>query len=124
MIEAIDRRITREELRNVRTVLGTATDPRLPAGALDAVLIVDAFHEMERPVPLLVNVAHALRPQGRLGVVDFTAGGGGPGPAPEDRVDPDAVVTAATAAGFALSTREEVPPFLFLLVFTPAAGGS
>jgi SAM-dependent methyltransferase len=119
MIEAINRRVAREGLRNVHTILGAPNDPRLPSG-LDAVLIVDSFPEIHDPVPLLRNVARALRPHGRLGVVDFLPGGGGPGPAPEERVTPDAVVTAASAAGLQVTTRETVPPFLFLLVFTPA----
>src|SRR5689334_20215336 len=48
MIEAINRRVQQEGLTNVRTVLGTPTDPRLPGG-LDAVLIVDAYREMDEP---------------------------------------------------------------------------
>ena len=64
MIEAIGRRIQREGLLNVRTVLGTVKDPRLPRG-IDAVLIVDAYHEMEDPVTLLRNVERSLKPQGR-----------------------------------------------------------
>ena len=116
MIEAIGRRVVREGLSNVKTVLGGPRDPRLPAG-LDAVLIVDAYHEMEDPVTLLQNVAHALKPQGRIGVVDFVAGGGGPGPAPEERPNPDDVIAAAAAAGLRLQSRQAVPPFQYLLVF-------
>jgi predicted methyltransferase len=119
MIGAIERRIQTERLVNVRPILGTARDPRLPAG-LDAVLIVDAFHEMEDPVSLLRNVARALKPQGRVGVVDFTPGGGGPGPAPQERVSPDAVIKAAADAGLTLARREALPPFQFLLVFSPS----
>lgn len=122
MIEAINRRVQHEGVANVRTVLGTPTDPKLPSG-LDAVLIVDAYHEMDDParpdviLTLLKNVATALHAQGRIGVVDFLPGGGGPGPAAEDRVDPDAVIRAAEAAGLRLQAREVVPPFQFLLVF-------
>jgi ubiquinone/menaquinone biosynthesis C-methylase UbiE len=117
MIEAISRRVQRENLPNVRPVLGTANDPRLPAG-LDAVLIVDVYHEMEDPVALLKNVVRSLKPQGRIGVVDFNPGGGGPGPAPDERVDPQTVIDAAAAAGLQLIKREAVPPFEFLLVFS------
>jgi predicted methyltransferase len=94
----------------------------LPAG-LDAVLIVDAYHEMDDPMrpdvvrTLLSRVAAAIKPQGRVGVVDFLPGGGGPGPAAEDRVNPDAVVRAAGDAGLKLLSRDIVPPFQFLLVF-------
>ena len=129
MIEATSRRVEREGLRNVVPVLGTATDPKLPQdGELDAVLIVDAFHEMDDParpdviLTLLGHVARALKPQGRLGVVDFTPGGGGPGPAPAERVDPEVVVKAAARAGLTLQKREAIPPFIFLLVFGKIAG--
>jgi predicted methyltransferase len=129
MIEAINRRMQHEGLSNVRTVMGTATDPRLPTG-LDAVLIVNGYREMDDPLnpeqilTFLKNVARSLKPQGRLGVADFLPGGGGPGPAAEDRVNPDTVIRAAENAGFRLQTREVVPPFQFVLVFTklPAAG--
>jgi ubiquinone/menaquinone biosynthesis C-methylase UbiE len=122
MIEAINRRVQHEGVSNVRTVLGTPTDPQLPAG-LDAVLIVDAYHEMDDPTrpevirTLLARVAAALKPQGRIGVVDFLAGGGGPGPAAEDRVDPEKVISAFEDAGLRLVARDVVPPFQYLLVF-------
>jgi SAM-dependent methyltransferase len=116
MIEAIGRRLQREGQQNVRTVLGTATNPRLPPG-IDAVLIVDAYHEMDDPVLVLRNVARSLKPLGRLGIVGFNPGGGGPGPAPDERVDPPSMISAAEAAGLQLLTRESVPPFQFLLVF-------
>src|SRR6185436_17637350 len=98
MIQAIKIRVDRLGLKNVTTVLGTASDPRLPV-PIDAVLIVDAYHEMEQPVALLRNVAKSLKPTGRIGIVDFTKDGGGPGPAMEERVDPDAVIRDAQAAG-------------------------
>ncbi len=111
MLDAILRRAQRENLSNVRTVLGTANDPKLPRG-LDAAIIVDVYHEMacaakpscDEPVALLANVARSLKPQGRLGIVDFFPGEGGPGPAPEERVDPDTVVKAA--AGGRLAARQ------------------
>ena len=122
MIAVIGRRVQREGLSNVRTVLGTANDPRLPRG-LDAVLIVGAYHEMEDPadpraiVELLKNVERSLKPQGRVGIVDFNPGGGGPGPAPEERVAPAAAIKAAAEAGLQLIAQEAVLPFQFLLVF-------
>lgn len=129
MIDAISRRVQRENLRNVRTVLGTATDPRLPTG-LDAVLVVNSFHEMdEKPdviLALLRNIAGVLKPQGRLGIVDFTPGDGGPGPSAEERIDEAKVIARAADAGLTLQRRELVPPYQFLLVFSrdPNARGA
>ncbi len=122
MIEAIGRRVQQEGLTNVRTVLGTQMDPKLPGG-LDAVLIVDAYREMDEPSrpqvmqDLLRNIARALKPQGRVGIVDFLPGDGGPGPAAEDRVPPETVIDTMQAVGFRLQTRELLPPFQYVLVF-------
>lgn len=122
MLVALRRRVEREGLTNVAFVQGTANDPKLPPN-VDAVLIVDAYHEMEDPtapsqvITLLKHVARSLKPQGCLGVVDFEPGGGGPGPDPEERVEPDTIIQAAAAAGLRLLKREAVPPFQFLLVF-------
>ena len=117
MIHAIDGRVRGEGLHNVETVLGTALDPRLPPGALDAALIVDAYHEIEQPITLLRNVAHALKPTGLIGIVDFTKEGSGPGPALEERVDPERVVRDAEAAGLELRRREGFLRYQYLLIF-------
>ena len=129
MIEAINRRVQQEGLTNVRTVLGTQTDSRLPGG-LDAVLVVDAYREMDEPSKpqvlqdLLRSIDRALKPQGRIGVVDFLPGGGGPGPAAEDRVKPETIIAAVESAGLKLQAREAVPPFQYLLVFGKSASGA
>lgn len=122
MIEAIGRRVQQEGLTNVRTVLGTQMDPRLPGG-LDAVLIVDAYREMDEPArpqvmqDLLRHIARALKPQGRVGIVDFLPGDGGPGPAADDRVRPETIIDTMQTVGFRLQTRELLPPFQYVLVF-------
>ena len=128
MIDRINRLVTREGLTNVVTVLGTPTDPRLPT-SVDAALIVDSYHEMELengerrdPVALLKNVAGFLTAAGRLGIVDFSPGGGGPGPAPDQRPDTQAIIRACAAAGLQFIRRDEVPPFQFLLIFGRATG--
>jgi len=122
MVEFIGRRVQRENLPWVRTILGVATDPRLPSG-LDAVLIVNAYREMDEPnqpdviVTFMQHVARALGRQGCLGVVDFQPGSGGPGPEPQERVAPEEVIKTASAAGLNLLARETIPPFVYLLVF-------
>ena len=135
MLEAINYRVSREGLTNVRTVLGTPEDPKLPDG-LDAVLIVDVYAEVANPVSLLSDVARVLEPQGRVGIVsllsdvarvlepqgrvgivDFTKEGHGPGPPMDERIDASAVVRDARAAGLELLSHETFLPYQFLLVF-------
>jgi predicted methyltransferase len=116
MIQAIKIRVDRLGLKNVITVLGIQSDPRLPA-PVDAVLICDAYHEMEQPVALLRNLAKSLKPLGRIGIVDFRKDGGGPGPAMEERVDPEAVIRDVEKAGFVLRARETFLKYQYMLVF-------
>ncbi len=117
MLAAISRRVQREGLTNVRPILGRENDPRLPARAVDTVLIVDVYHEIEEGVTLLKNVGTALKPQGRVGVIDFRLNGGGPGPAREERVSPDQVIRDAEAAGLRLLKQEEFLPYQYFLIF-------
>ena len=120
MIESIARRVNRENLRNVTTILGTASDPRLPA-PVDAVLIVGVYNEMAEPVALLRNVAADLKPNGRIGIVVFKKDGFGPGPALEEREDPERVIREAEAAGLRLIKRETFLRYQYMLVFGKAA---
>jgi ubiquinone/menaquinone biosynthesis C-methylase UbiE len=124
MLEAIRRRVDREGLRNVRTVRGDAADPRLPPASVEAVLIVDAYHEFPNPVALLRGLASALKAGGRVGVVNFDKAGGGPGPPTEERVDEARVIEEAKAAGLTLLRKEMFLPFQYFLVFGRADGPS
>jgi ubiquinone/menaquinone biosynthesis C-methylase UbiE len=117
MLNAISRRVRREGLANVRPVLGRGADPRLPEGSLDVVLIVDAYHEIEDRVAMLANVARALKPQGRIGVIDFKVEGGGPGPDADERVHPDLVTEDATRAGLRRVGNETFLPYQYFLIF-------
>lgn len=117
MINAITRRVQREGLTNVRAVHGQNSDPRLRAAAMDAILIVDAYHEVEDRVTMLANLARALKPNGRIGVIDFRLDGSGPGPSPEERVSPDVVVKDAAKAGLRLVRQEPFLPYQYFLIF-------
>ena len=117
MKEAIERRVQREGLGNVEAILGDEKDPGLPRNSVEAVLVVDAFHEMSDPVVLLRNVARALKQHGRIGIIDYREGEGGPGPDPQDRVPPGAVIAQANAAGLTLVEQHTFLPYQYFLIF-------
>lgn len=117
MLNAISRRVQREGLANVRPVLGRGSDPRLPAGQLDVVLLVDVYHEMDDRVTLLANLSRALKPGGRLGIIDFREGGSGPGPEADQRVGPDVVKADAQQAGLRLVADEGFLAYQYFLIF-------
>jgi SAM-dependent methyltransferase len=58
---------------NVTPLLGTITDPRLPAGGVDLVLMVDVYHEFDHPLEMLTAIRTALKPDGRVALVEFKA---------------------------------------------------
>jgi ubiquinone/menaquinone biosynthesis C-methylase UbiE len=117
MLESIRRRVMREGLDNVETILGTPEDPRLPDN-LSAILIVDVYPQMAAPIDTLRHIRRALSPQGRLGIIDFkTDGGGGPGPPIESRLDPAVIVRNAAQAGLRLVRAETFLRYQYLLVF-------
>lgn len=117
MLEAIRRRVSREGLKNVETRLGAGSNPNLPAGALDAVLVVDVYPEVEDRVTFLRNLAAALKRNGRIGIVNYKPGNGGPGPAGNEgvRVEATIVEADARAAGLQVLARAQLP-FQYLLV--------
>jgi ubiquinone/menaquinone biosynthesis C-methylase UbiE len=120
MLAAIQRRVNALGLTNVKPILGKGSDPQLPARSLDAALMVDAYHEIDERgarVSMLRNLGNALRPNGRLGLIDFKLEGSGPGPDPEERVSPEIVVSEAKAAGLELISQETFLPYQYFLIF-------
>ena len=124
MVAAISRRVLREGLTNVRTVQGSASDPRLPRNTLDAIVLVGVYYEIADKIAMLRNLATALKPQGRIGVIDFKLQGGGPGPPMEERIDPKIVIRDAGSAGLQLLSQETFLPYQYLLVFSKAAAST
>ena len=116
MIGAIDRRVQREGLKNVETVLGTAVDPSLTR-PVDVVLIVETYYEMDDPRTLLRNVRNSLKPGGRVGIVEFKKDGFGPGPPLNERVDPETIIRDAESAGLRLEARGDFLRYQYLLKF-------
>ena len=67
----LDARIAREKLTNVTVVAGEDHDPRLPPASVDVAILIHMYHEIAQPFGLLHNLVPALRPGGRLGIVDL-----------------------------------------------------
>ena len=95
-IRYIDDRARKEKLRNVKTLLSKADDPSLPTAAIDAVLLLKTYHEVENPVALLQNLRASLRPRAKVGIIDRNGNGGNHG------VSRDVVLREASQAGYRL----------------------
>jgi SAM-dependent methyltransferase len=82
MLTAIDRRVRRSNVMNVVTQKGDDNSTHLPRQALDAVLVVDVYGEIDadKRVAFLQDLAGSLKPSGRIGIINYKPGAGGPGP--------------------------------------------
>lgn len=73
-LESIRRNAAGAALTNVVVVLAGQTDTNLPAGCCDAVYMQRVYHHLASPAPVIASIARALKPGGRLAVMEFEPG--------------------------------------------------
>jgi len=64
-------RAENQKLTNVTFIKGTETDPMLPEGAVDMVLVLDVYHHFDYPEKMLAAIHKSLKPEGRLVIVEY-----------------------------------------------------
>jgi predicted methyltransferase len=114
MVDAMVERIEREKLQNVTPDLVGPDDPALTRRSVDRVLIVNTWHHISERVDYAEKLFAALRPGGRLLIVDFTIASP-EGPPPKMRLTYDTVVKELNAAGFKAQTLEESLPYQYVV---------
>jgi precorrin-6B methylase 2 len=70
-LAALRESVKREQLANVTVVEGAVSSTNLPAGCCDAILVRDAYHHFTQPDEMIGSLAGALKPGGRLAIIDF-----------------------------------------------------
>ncbi|WP_234735898.1 class I SAM-dependent methyltransferase [Tellurirhabdus bombi] len=73
MIDLLNQAKQKNKATNVEAVLGTISDPKLPPNSIDMALMVDAYHEFSHPYEMMRNIATALKPNGRVVLVEYRA---------------------------------------------------
>jgi predicted methyltransferase len=119
MVRFLGDRAKREKLDNLVPIQGAADDPRLPEKA-DLILLVDVYHHIEGREAYFRKLRAALRPGGRVAIIDFTLDSPR-GPPVAARVAPDKVKAEMKAAGFALAAEHRFLPDQYFLIFRPAS---
>jgi ubiquinone/menaquinone biosynthesis C-methylase UbiE len=75
MLDILRRRLAREDIDNVESMLGREDDPRLRSNSIDAALLVDAYHESAYPREMMQGIVAALRPGGQVILVEYCGEG-------------------------------------------------
>jgi ubiquinone/menaquinone biosynthesis C-methylase UbiE len=71
MLDLMDRKMKLLRIENVKPQLGTITDPKLPEGTIDLIIMVDVYHEFDHPYEMTESMAKALKKGGRLVFIEF-----------------------------------------------------
>lgn len=118
MLDLMKGYLAREEVTNVVPVLGAADDPKIPAGLLDWVLMVDVYHELQEPKAMLARIRESLKPQGKVALVEYRAEGDSAAHIRlEHRMSVEQILKEWTPAGFRMTARHEDLPTQHFLVF-------
>jgi len=118
MLEMLRRRLEKEKITNVTLVQGTVDDPKLPPASVDLELMVDVYHELSQPQVMLRALRQALKPGGRLVLLEYRK----EDPSIPIRLEHKMTVAEAKmeleAEGFTLSKVDESLPRQHILIFT------
>ena len=117
MLALLSRRLTRSRITNVVPVLGTQDDPKLP-DMLDLVLMVDVYHELSQPQVMLRHIRAALKPDGRLVLLEYRKEDPDVPIRPEHKMSVAEAKLEVEAEGFKLATTNEDLPRQHILIFT------
>jgi predicted methyltransferase len=118
MIDLLKRNVVKAGLANVVPVLGTGDDPRLPKGSLDWILLVDVYHELQEPKAMLARMREALKPAGKVALVEYRLEGlTAIHIRAEHRMSPAQVLAEWEPAGYRLVARHEFLPTQHFFVF-------
>ncbi len=118
MIAVLDREMKKRNATNVKAVLGTTTDPRLPPGTVDLALMVDVYHEFDHPREMLDGIARSLKPGGRIVFVEYRAEDFTVPISPHHKMTEAQVRREAAAAGLVWQRTVETLPWQHVVVFT------
>lgn len=123
LLHIVQDKAARARLTNIEVVLGTADDARLPDQAIDVALLVDVYHEFSQPASMLQSIKRALKPDGRLVLVEYRQEDPTIPIADTHRMSVAGVRREIEAEGFTFERTIEDLPRQHIIMFRKPAGG-
>jgi ubiquinone/menaquinone biosynthesis C-methylase UbiE len=124
MLEKLRERATASNIANIVTVLGTESDPKLPPGKLDLVIMVDVYHELSRPQRMLEGIRDSLKPGGRLVLLEYRKEDPSVPIRPEHKMSVDEVKAEVSPEGFRFEKVVDKLPWQHIIFFRKPELGS
>ena len=117
MIALIQQNVARAKIDNVVPVLGTIDDPKLPPASIDLAIMVDVYHEFSQPQRMLQRIREALKPDGRLVLLEYRAEDPNVPILPDHKMTKAQVKLEVEHEGFTQSRVYDDLPWQHLFVF-------
>jgi ubiquinone/menaquinone biosynthesis C-methylase UbiE len=117
MLVFLQQRAAAENVTNIEPILGTLTDPKLPKGKIDLILLVDVYHEFSNPELMLAAMREALAPEGLCALVEFRAEDPNVPIKPEHKMTKAQIMKEWPPNGFTLVKEFEGLPWQHLMFF-------
>jgi len=118
MLNILARRLERAKIGNVTLIEGTFDDPKLPPASVDLAMMVDVYHELSQPQAMLRHLREALKPGGRLVLLEYRKEDPTVPIKPEHKMSVAEAKMEVEAEGFTLSKVDETLPWQHILIFT------
>lgn len=117
MLKFLNDRADKLGVKNVSPILGTFTNPRLPAGKIDLILCVDVYHEFSHPEQMLSAMRDSLSPTGVVALVEYRAEDPEVPIKPEHKMTKEQILKEYPANGFKLVKEFDGLPWQHLMFF-------
>jgi ubiquinone/menaquinone biosynthesis C-methylase UbiE len=117
MLRIITERAKRSGVGNVTTVLSTPSDPNLEPNSVDLLFMVDVYHELEFPLEVMTKVREALKPGGRVALIEYKAEDPAVMIKPVHKMTERQIIRELTAAGFRHQKTIRSLPLQHLVLF-------
>jgi ubiquinone/menaquinone biosynthesis C-methylase UbiE len=118
MLDLLDQRLKKGKITNVRPILGTPDDPKLPADSIEMALLVDVYHEFSQPQAMLRHLHAALKTGGRLVLLEYRKEDPSIPIRPEHKMSVAEAKMEVEAEGFKLGRVDDSLPRQHVLIFT------
>ena len=117
LVVHLRKRAEGERTPNVVPILASADNPRLPAGGVDLVIVLDTYHHVDDRIAYFRALHRTLRPDGRVAIVDWHKRELPVGPPPDHKLAREQVVDEMRAAGWSVAQELDLLPYQYVLVF-------
>ena len=115
MLKMLNERADAQRLTNISPMLGTFTDPKLPKGKIDLILLVDVYHEFSHPEQMLAAMRESLSPDGVCVLVEFRGEDPNVPIKPEHKMSKDQILKELPANGFKLVKEFDSLPWQHMM---------